>query len=183
MHLAPGLAGQLSYYSSDTRTLAPIVGPRGWECQVQVGADGTTGVDVHPPGAASGPGRVAGQPAVNAASDSACQGCVFATVCAFVPQAAAELGYSGFPCPALPSDVMVSFLRGSATASGPVVDDVIAYSEPADPTTTSGVVLYRHQSGTGGSASQETCNLPAAEHGLCAAILRDFITAAWLMRR
>jgi hypothetical protein len=178
-------AEQLSFYTNDTSTLTPILGPRGWDCRVQVGADGTAGVDVHPVGAASGPTTGSGsngQPGINAASDSACQGCVFSTVCAFVPNAAAQLGYTGLPCLPLASGTKVTFTRGSPTAPGPRVDDVITFAAATAPTPTNGVVLYRHQAG-GGAASQETCNLPAGQSGLCTAILNDFIRTAWLMPR
>ena len=47
--IRPGLpahvAKMLAYYTNNQRTLAPVLGPRGWDCQVQVGADGTTGLD------------------------------------------------------------------------------------------------------------------------------------------
>jgi hypothetical protein len=168
-------ADLLSYYTNDTRTLAPILAPRSWPCRAQVGADGTTGFDIRP---ATGTGT----PGVDAASDSACQGCVYSTVCAFVPGAAAQLGYAGLPCPALGAGTRVDFLKGSAATAGPVVDDVIRFTDPTVPTPTRGVVLYRYHAGLGGSASQETCNLPAAAPDLCPAILQAFVRAAWLLR-
>jgi hypothetical protein len=171
-------ADLLTYYTNDTRTVTPILAPRSWRCQVQVGADGTTGFDIRP-AASSGTG---GQPGVDAASDSACQGCVYSTVCAFVPGAAAQLGYAGLPCPASGVGTTVDFIKGSAAAAGPVVDDVIGFTVPTEPTPTRGVVLYRYHAGVGGSASQETCNLPAAAPDLCTAILRAFVAAAWLLR-
>jgi hypothetical protein len=170
-------ADQLSYYTNDTRTRTPLLGPRSWTCQVQVGADGTTGFDIRPAGGSG----ANGQPSVDATSDSACQGCVYSTVCAFVPAAATQLGYSGLPCPALGAGTTVDFIKGSAGEAGPVIDDVIGFTWPTVPTSTRGVVLYHWRPGAGASASEETCNLPATAPDLCTAILHAFVVAAWLM--
>jgi hypothetical protein len=171
-------ADQLSYYTNDTRTLTPLLGLRSWNCQVQVGADGTTGFDIWPAGSSG----ANGQPGVDAAADSACQGCVYSTVCAFVPAAATQLGYAGLPCPALGKGTTVDFIKGSASEAGPVVDDVIGFTLPTVPTSTRGVVLYHWRPGVGASASEETCNLPAMPPELCTAILHAFVVAAWLLR-
>ncbi len=181
--LRPGLAARvakmLAYYTNDKRTLAPVLAPRGWQCAVQVGADGTTGVDVYPPGTSPTPSGT-GHPEVQAASGSACQGCVYSIVCALVPGAGGQLGFSGLPCAPRSKGEVVTWLSGSAKDDRPPVHDVIAFDEPGhDPT--HGVVLYQYLVGQGGGASEETCTLPANQHALCTAILNNFVAHKWLM--
>ena len=180
--LRPGVAARvakmLAYYTNDKRTLAPVLAPRGWQCEVQVGADGTTGVDVYPPGTSPTPSGT-GHPEVQAASDSACQGCVYSSVCALVPGAGGQLGFSGLPCAPRGKGEVVTWLSGSPKDQPPL-HDVIAFAEPGrDPT--HGVVLYEYTAGRGGEASEETCTLPASQHPLCTAVLNTFVAHGWLM--
>jgi hypothetical protein len=181
--LRPGLgakvANMLAYYTNDKRTLDPVLAPRGWQCEVQVGADGTTGVDIYPPGTSPTPSG-AGHPEVQAASDSACQGCVYSSVCTFVPGAGQQLGFSMLPCAPRSKGELVTWLSGSPKDNRSPVHDVIAFEEPGhDPT--HGVVLYDYLSSRGGEASEETCALPAGQHALCTAILNAFVAHNWLM--
>ncbi len=181
--LAANVAKMLAYYTNDKRTLDPVLAPRGWQCQVQVGADGTTGVDIYSPGTSPTPGGT-GQPEVQAASDSACQGCVYSTVCGLVPGAGEQLGFSGLPCAPRSKDEVVTWLSGSPKDDRPPVNDIVAFAEPGHGPThdpTHGVVLYEYVAGRGGEASEETCTLPAAQHSLCTAILKAFLTHRWLM--
>jgi hypothetical protein len=185
--LPSNVAAQLSYYSNRTRNLTPVLGPKNWHCSVAVGADGSTGVDLWPSGTAEATSGTAGQPGVLAASDAACQGCVYVTVCAFVTNAGQQLGYAdgGIPCRPRPTTESVDWIAGSASSTGPVVHDVIGFEDPTLPDARNGIVLYDYSTnlngGPGGSASQETCTLPEAEHALCTAILNDFDNRAWLM--
>jgi hypothetical protein len=102
-------------------------------------------------------------------------------VCAFVPNAGNQLGYS-FPCSPLPPGTAVTFLNGSPNDTSPTTSDVIAYQVPTSPEPTNGVVLYNYQNGSGASAARDACTLPATEHSLCTAILNDFVTSDWRMR-
>ena len=181
--LRPGLptrvAKELAYYTNDRRTLDPVLAPRGWDCQVQVGADGTTGVDVYPPGTSPAPSG-AGHEEVQAASGSACQGCVYSTVCALVPAAGKQLGFATLPCAPRPRGEVVIWISGSPKDNAPPVHDVIAFEEPGhDPA--HGVVLYDYRTGRGGEASEETCTLPSDQRALCTAIVDNFVAAGWLM--
>ena len=179
VELPRSATAELSYYSNDTRTLPPIMGPRGWNCRIEVGADGTTGVNLYP-----GPSQNSSQshlPTIQAASASACQGCVFANVCGFVPGAAQQLGYtnSGIGCAPRPVGETTSWIRGSAFETG-IIRDVIGFSDPGKPSPTNGVELYDYPTSQGGgSSSSETCNLPDTLRQLCTAILNDFINRAW----
>jgi len=187
------LASQLAYYSNDTRSLDPVLAPRGWECRVGIGADGSTEVAVYPPGtAAPSQGVVtANAEAVLASSTSACQGCTYTAVCMFVPAAGQQLGFAGtgIGCPTRPPGEQVDWIRGSPNDSGPIVDDEIGFLDPPGLKGTgfpsggnnpaNGVVLYRFTSGTGGTSAIETCTLPTSDHSLCTAVLNDFAGRSW----
>jgi hypothetical protein len=180
--LRPGLpahvAKMLAYYTDDQRALAPVLAPRGWDCQVQIGADGTVGVDVYPSGTSPTPSGT-GHVEVQAASDSACQGCVYSTVCALVPAAGQQLGFAMLPCAPLTRGEAVMWLSGSPKGEPPV-HDVISFKQPGhDPTR--GVVLYDYLAGRGGEASEETCTLPADQSTICSAVLDAFVAHNWLM--
>jgi hypothetical protein len=177
--LGAGLAKALAYYTNNRRTLEPVLGPRGWDCQVQVGADGTTGLDVYPPGKSPTPSGT-GHPEVQAASDSLCQGCVYSTVCALVPAAGQQLGFAMLPCSPRAQGEVVTWLSGSPKSTKVPAHDVIAFEE-AGHVPTNGVVLYDYQPGRGGMASEETCTLPAGQRAICTAILNSFIEERWLM--
>jgi hypothetical protein len=177
--LPAGVAKMLAYYTNDRRTLDPVLAPRGWDCQVQVGADGTTGVNVYPPATSPTPSGT-GHEEVQAASDSACQGCVYSTVCALVPAAGEQLGFAMLPCAPLKRGEVVTWISGSAKDKVPPIHDVIAFEEPGhDPT--HGVVLYDYMTGQGGEASEDTCTLPSDQRALCTSILDNFVAHDWLM--
>ena len=172
---------ELSYYSNDTRTLPPIMGPREWNCSIEVGADGSIGVNIYP--GTSPSSSQSHLPAIQAASASACQGCVLTFVCGFVPDAAQQLGFtnSGINCAPRPVGETISWIRGSPSETGNI-RHVIAFSDPGNPsaTETNGVILYDYPTSQGGgSSSYETCTLPDNLHEICTAILNDFINRAW----
>jgi hypothetical protein len=173
------VAKLLAYYTNDRRSLEPVLAPRGWDCQVQVGADGTTGVDIYPPGTLPTPSGTSHEE-VQAASGSSCQGCVYSTVCALVPGAGRQLGFAMLPCAPRKKGEVETWLSGSAEDNVPPVHDVIAFEEPGqDPT--HGVVLYDYVTGRGGEASEETCTLPSDQSALCTSILDAFAAHRWLM--
>ena len=197
------VAEQLALYSNDTHSLPPILAPRGWSCQVSVGGDGSTSVQVFP-STASAPGAFGALSAsvqqVDASSDSACQGCIYGTVCPFVPDVGEQLGYgsaSGFTCSSPPAQEQVIFANGLPSDTGPIVEDVIMFTDPAGvkgdgypsggPYPADAVVLYDWTSPAANAnaqsdgASQETCLLPTSERALCSAINQDFVSRAWMM--
>jgi S1-C subfamily serine protease len=179
VNLPADIASQVSYYTTQTASVPPILGPRGWACDATVGADGSAGIDIYPSGSPASTSGNLGQPGIHAASDGACQGCVWGTVCRFVPAAGRQLGYTDMTCPAAPAGESVYWIKGSADSSTPI-SDVVGFTDPATPNPVNGVVLYKN-SASFGSASQETCTLPDAEHSLCTTILNSFVGQAWLM--
>jgi hypothetical protein len=201
LSISATVAQQLAAYSNDTRSLAPILGPRGWSCPVGVGADGGTSVTILPPSGTAPMSAAGGQkspPLISAYWPSACMSCVYAIVCPFIPDAAQQLGYPGVPCPSSPpSQETVTFVNGSpTTAASADIQDVIEFTDPpgitgdaggsGGPDPAEGVVLYDSFSGSGTTgqstfASQESCALPASAEALCTAIIGDFVERAWLM--
>jgi len=177
--LPAAAAAKLAYYTNDKRTLPAVLGPRGWSCEVAVGADGTAGVDVYPPGTTPKPPGT-GHSGVEAASDSMCQGCVYSTVCPFVPGAAKQLGYTMLPCPPLKHGEVVTWLAGSPHSTKLPIHDVVAFEQPGQEPT-DGAVLYDLSKQFTGMASEDECTLPTNEHALCTAVLNDFIHSNWLM--
>ena len=183
VNLPESLATELSFYTTDTNGVPPVLGPAGWACTALVGADGSTILTIYPTGGAGPKPGTVGQPSVIARSDSACQGCVYGTVCRFVPGAASQLGYSssGIGCGPAPAGESTYWIKGSASASYPI-NDVIAFHDPATPDSTDGVVLYDKPGQGNGAASEDDCTLPMSQHPLCTAILNNFSAQAWLMR-
>jgi S1-C subfamily serine protease len=179
VNLPSNVADQLNYYTTQTASVPPLFGPEGWACNATVGADGSTGIDIYPPGSPAPSSGSPGQPGIHAASDGACQSCVWATVCRFVPAAGQQLSYTSRTCPAAPYGETAYWIKGSSDSSTPV-NDVVGFTDPASPNPINGAVLYKN-SASFGSASQDTCTLPATEHSLCTVILNNFISQAWLM--
>lgn len=178
--------GDLAYYTDDVRSVAPILGPRGWTCSVEVGADGGTVVNVFPTGTSATSStriRVEGEPA--------CQGCVYGLTCGLVPGSGKQLGFTDLPCPVRrPNGESVYFSEGSANPVGPT-DDIVTFQDPAgvkgsgNPSggavPAGGALLYSWTPDAGGSAALLTCTLPDDQHDLCNAVINDFIGRSWGM--
>ncbi|MGH9123904.1 MAG: hypothetical protein ACRDZ8_04145 [Acidimicrobiales bacterium] len=184
-NLPQSAASQLSFYTDTYRTLTPVLAPKGWSCQAQLGEDGSSAINVYP----SGTTATSAAEAVTTSNDGACQDCVYGLVCALIPTARPQLGYTDMPCNA-------SVVKGEAVQwdkgwvlSSPPINDVISFEDPASVKGTgtpsggvnpaNGVLLYRFKSINEGQASVQTCTLPSAEHELCTAVLNDFINRAW----
>jgi hypothetical protein len=183
VNLPESTASQLSFYTTDTNSTPPVLGPASWACTALVGADGSTNLTIYPSGGTVPRSGTVGQPSVIAQSDSACQSCVYGTVCRVVPSAATQLGYSGsgLACAPTPLGESTYWIRGSANAVYPI-NDVVGFEDPGTPSPTDGVVLYNKVGpNQNGSASEDDCTLPASQHSLCTAILNDFSAQAWLM--
>jgi hypothetical protein len=177
--LPADVAARLGFYTTETYDVPPVLAPRGWNCSALVAGDGSIGVTVYPPGGTAPQIGVVGKPSVVAQSDSACQSCVWGSVCRFVPAAGRQLGYTDLTCPGAPAGEQTHWIRGAA-GGVPPISDVIGFEDPGTPDATDGVVLYNNR-GHGGSASEEDCTLPAAQHALCTAILNRFSAQEWLM--
>ena len=195
VNVSAPLASQLAYYSNDTRSLEPVLAPRGWDCRVTIGADGSTEVAVYPPGApvpSPGAANVNAQ-AVVASSTSACQGCTYTAVCMFVPAVGQQLGFvgTGIACPTRPLAEQVTFLSGSPDNNGGIVADEIGFLDPpglkgtGEPSggknPANGIVLYRFTSESGGTSATETCTLATPDHALCTAVLNDLAARSWMV--
>ena len=194
--LPAGLAAKLSYYSDDVRSLPPVLGPSGWHCWVQTGADGSGTIAIFwaippsDPTFRAEPGTYQGKSvqAVVATWTPACQGCVFDQVCAVVPAAVSQLGEGMPACKSKPPQEQVSWLRGSPTATTPPTDDAVSFLDPPGISGTgvpsggllpaNGVMLYRFDS-RGGRSSTETCTSVATLDSPCNAILNDFVVRNW----
>lgn len=188
--VVPNLGKFLAYYTDTARSLPPILGPRGWECSAEVGADGGWNITIYPRG------KTTDAPVgVEADGVPACQGCVYSTVCPLIPHAATELGYSGLPCPeAPPPKQIVTWIAGSRNfaASG---NDVVSIVDPpgikgyvarsGGRYYAKGILLYSWEQpvpyfgypsigGSGGTSATIGCTLPKADAKLCTAILTTF---------
>jgi hypothetical protein len=187
VHAPPYIADQLSYYSDNVRNLTPVLGPRGWKCEVQVGADGSAGVWIYPPGRSA-----ASKLAVSVQYVPACQGCMYALVCPLVPGSAKQVGESYGACPSRrPRREHIVWVTGSANAKGPV-KDVVSFMDPAG-VKGDGVPSGGHQPANGvllydwnkhiDAAALATCALPPKSHAICTYVLDDVITREWGMPR
>ncbi len=127
--LSPGVASKLAFYTDRKRTLPPILGPRGWSCEVMIASDGTISVHIYPRGTKPQP-PASGRIGIVAGSDSVCQGCVYDTVCPFDPGAARALGFSGLPCSPLAKGEVVTWEQGSPKDNKPPVHDIIGFVIP-----------------------------------------------------
>jgi len=195
--LPAGLAAKLSYYSDDMRSLSPVLGPSGWHCWVQTGADGSGTLAIFWPQSTGGifqfqteRNAYAGQgvQAVVATWTPACQGCVYDEVCSLIPAAVAELGQVTPNCSSKPPQEQVSWIRGSATSTSAPTDDVVAFHDPPGVFGTGlpsggtnpadGVLLYRFDAHLGRTSS-ETCTLFAIPASPCTTLLNDFVARNW----
>jgi hypothetical protein len=177
--LPTATAAQLGYYTTDTFGVPPVLAPRGWSCTALVAGNGSVNISVYPRAATPPHDGGSGQPAVVASYDSACQGCVWGTVCRFVPAAGAQLAYTNLTCPKPPAGETTHWIKGSSSDQPPL-NDIIAFEYPSTPDPTNGIVLYNNN-GQEGSASEDDCSLPVAQHFLCTAILNNFSAQTWLM--
>lgn len=198
--LDPATAEQVAYYSDDTRSLLPIMGPKGWDCSTEVGADGSTVVAVFPSSESkdfSGnnlypqPFTASSDEAVVAYSPSACQGCISGLVCPLIPNADQQIGHGTYTCnEARPSAEAVDWLNGSP--NGPIdlyTSDQVGFEDPpgvaGDGTPSggdfpaNGVITYTFDPSSEAGATSMTCTLPANDHSVCTAALNDFTTRNW----
>ena len=190
------MAEQLSYYSDSTRSVNPILAPRGWDCSVGVGADGSVGVDVFPQGAtdkSSNSFQRSDVQGVVAHSDSACQGCISETACPLVPSAVEGSLSLYAPCQyTRPPGEEVRWALGSPkTPPSLYTYDIVYFTDPpgvagdgdpsGGPLTARGVLLFTNGPDTFAGASIETCTLPSNLTGLCAPIVNDFANREWYL--
>ncbi len=174
------LVGGLAFYS-DSRRLTVLLGPKGWSCSAQYGADGSGGVIVYPNGQSVPQHWGAGWSLPSTSSEEAISSTetggspvqAAAQACPFFPVAAtAYQNDLGRPCPARPS----------AEAVQQISADVVGFEDPAGTdgagipsggqNPANGVVTYV-QNASSDPSYLATCTLPDDEHGLCTAVLNE----------
>lgn len=167
---ASPLAGGLAAYTDSQRYLT-VMAPRGWHCSASYGADGSGGLRAVPRGAAAG----SSPEAIVASETSACYGCTNGQACALFPAAAAAYRSAyRLPCPAR---------RPARESIVQLGRSVVAFEDPAfvkgegvpsgGRFPANGVMTY--VAGSGRASFLETCTLPGSLHGVCTAILDDFV--------
>jgi hypothetical protein len=178
VRLAPGYSTKLAVYS-DNEGVIEVVAPTGWNCTAQIAGDGSSSVQVSPPGQAgiSSATLSAGSTdeVINASQTSACVGCRESLACPLFDSAAnAYRSIYQHACPARrpPSEVVTD-----------VSADVVEFTDPpgvrgdAVPSggeyPALGVMTYHGDKNNGGSWT-ETCVLPATHSSMCKAIVANF---------
>jgi serine/threonine protein kinase len=170
------LAAGLSVYG-DNQGVMEVLGPRGWSCTAAIGADGSGGVTVYPPGA--GPSSPV---AIDGSQTSACVGCTLGQACTLFPSAAkAYRSQFGQACPTRPP---------AAETVVPIAAGIVAFQDPpgvkgdGQPSggqyQASGVMTYPPSAQDDGSWL-ETCTMPPSEKNICTAVLNTFVS--WYGRR
>jgi len=125
--LPSSVAHRLAFYSDQARSIDPILGPKGWDCSVTVGADGSFGITVRPPGQrrlstfGSGPAP-ADSEAITLESYGPCSGCVALAASPFFVNARTYYTSIGMSLPTVPpAHEQYSFVRGTASSDAGTV--------------------------------------------------------------
>jgi len=187
--LPAAVSAQLSYYSDSTRSVLPILAPRGWNCSAGIGADGGVSVDVFPSDTFNNdPSSFKRSDAQGVLVDAipGCQSCISGMACPLVP-AAVEGSLSLYsPCPSRrPQAEEVQWAIGSPnTPASDYTYDLVYFTDPpgvagdgdpsGGPFTARGVLLFTNGPDISTSAPLETCTLSTHLAGLCTPILNDF---------
>jgi hypothetical protein len=178
-----GQAPSLAVYG-DTAGEMLMIGPKGWICTAQFGADGSGGLVITPPGEtiSTSPGSRAQVP-----SSSAVEAIEVYETGASPVQGAA------LACPVLnaAAQAMARDLNQTCTPHPPaetvypVSENEVAFYDPpgvagdgapsGGVNPANGVVLYLPSKGKD-SAYLATCTLPAAQHAVCTTVLNDVVT-------
>jgi len=178
VRLAPDYSTKLAVYS-DNEGVIEVLAPTGWNCTAQIAADGSSSVQVSPPGqvSISSASLSAGSTdeVINASQTSACVGCRESLACPLFDSAAnAYRSVYQHACPARrpPSEVVTN-----------VNDHVVEFTDPpgvrgdAVPSggeyPALGVMTYYGDRTSAGSWT-ETCVLPATDSTMCKAIVANF---------
>ena len=174
------LAGQLAVYT-DEQGLMDLLGPRGWACSANFGADGSGGVQVYPAGETLSSGALSQgstEQAIVGSQTSACFGCRVDQACPLFASAATdEQNNYGTPCPTTrpPTETVETISSGVVGFSDP--PDVAGDGNPSGGAyPADGVMTYQSGKDSNGSWL-DTCTLPDNEQQLCTAVLNDFVTS------
>ncbi len=176
---------QSSYLAvyGDTGGEMMMIGPKGWICRAQFGADGSGGLLITPPGEtiATNPGSKTRVPSSSAAE--AIEG--YETGASPVQGAALACPVSSAAAQALARDLNQSCApHPAAETTFPVSPNEVAFYDPpgvagegapsGGENPANGVVLYLPSRGKA-SAYLATCTLPAVQHEVCTTVLNDAI--------
>jgi hypothetical protein len=183
MQLPSALVGTVAVYA-DAEGVQRILAPRGWSCDAEDAADGSSGLAVFPSsehldqgGGASHVSPGSTVEAVVAAQTAACSTCTSGAACALFPTAAASFeSQLSKPCPSVaPAGEQITRINA----------DLVAYEDPSGVAglgTPSGGrypanSVQTYYPGNDLGSWSETCTLPPAERQLCTVSLDAFIAA------
>jgi hypothetical protein len=172
------LKSQLSVFADETGN-TKLLGPSGWTCNANYGADGSGGVTITPTGEALPPsGQISGDSTVEAivfSETSACVSCREVLACPLFATAAADYQQDY---------QMTCIAKPEAESSEPIEDGVVGFLDPpgvagdAYPSggeyPANGVMTYH--SGDDNGSWLDTCTLPYSQQALCTAVLNNFAT-------
>lgn len=174
------LVDKLAVFTTQSDTLK-ILGPTGWSCSAEVGADGSTGVDAYPPGSSApstGPFQSSSAEAVVGSDTGGCEGCSVSEAAPLFPVAAAK-------CSSQFGSSATSVCRKAPTSEqhDQISGTVVGFLDPpgiagdgvpsGGPYPANGVMIFT--TGASGGTWLETCTLPDADHALCTASLNTFV--------
>ena len=177
--LPKAMTHDFGLFTDSKRTMAPLLAPRGWHCNVQVGGDGSTIFSLYPTDRAPPQSKYSNAEEIVATTSGGCQSCVADEVCPYFVNALTQIGYTGMPCNASkPNDELDDYVTGSSSSNHGQVDTY-------DPTTkkskyaTYGVLRYDDLPGVQAEDVREICGLPKKESSWCSAIIKEFVTENW----
>ena len=168
-------AARLALYADSTGHVV-VLAPRGWKCSAGLGVDGSGGLAVYPSDgtAATDPYNVTPAPAaaVSLSTDGACSGCIFGSVCAYLPNAPIVRS-GGFSCQRTipPREVLTHASETLTRFEDP--GGVHGTGRPSGGVNVAmGLVMMQSDIDTDWTS---TCTLPDPERDLCNTILLDVI--------
>lgn len=188
------LAKAFALYSNSSRSINPVLGPRGWRCHVTIAADGSITLTIYPKSestpvaqaAASGGTYPPGTALITAATSGGCQECVAQQACAYFPSDLAALGYRATPCNTTPPKKEGgSYVTGSAKRG---YGDVWIADPPGvrgtdvgsgGRYTALGALLVSGLKGGGGQDATFSCLLPHNDSLICLTALHRFGATHW----
>ncbi len=179
----------LDFYSDGYRVVTPVLGPAGWSCATNVGADGTSEIAVFPAGQpdpldSSGSAHGDVQTVISDGS-SVCGGCSGEIACPVFTDALSS--YPGSSCPLTsPSRELVTYLSGSDIST----HGAARVYDPADVTGSlpqsggsnpaNGIITYSASKVT--SAGVVSCVLPPSEAALCSVVIDNYVDPLFAAR-
>lgn len=173
-----------SYYTDDSRQVTPLLGPRGWRCHVVVAADGGVSITLAPPLIAVREEPSTALVRIRAEAEPACQGCVYALVCAYLPTADQLVKDFGKCAERRRPRTHLTWLVGPPGQQGTAVaridrPKIITCGSIAAGCWHSSVILLRSNPKARRSASREWCGLTGSAYRLCSVLFADFRARQW----